>query len=101
MAGQTKLDYEQMQAIAKQYQLDQNDISMLMQQTKTKLDGLHALWVGDAADKFFSQMDTTLMPKLSNLVNVLGKGADVTTKIAQTIQQADEETKGFFATITK
>ena len=99
MAANPRVDYPAMQGIAKQFQNDQNDISNLLNQTKSKVEALHGnLWMGDAADKFFQEMEGTILPAMNRLVNALGRSADVTTKVATTIQQADEETKNFFST---
>ena len=100
MATNPKCDYDAMQGISKQFLTDQNDISNLLNQTKSKVETLHGnLWMGEAADKFFAEMENTVLPSLSRLVNALGRASEVTLKVSDTIRQADEETKTFFSNL--
>jgi len=76
---------------------EQAEVATLLRQTKSKVESLHNnQWVGEAADKFFSEMEGTVLPALNRLENALGTAADVAQKAVNTIQQADEGTKRFF-----
>ncbi len=98
MAANPRCEYPAMQAISKQFQSEQTDIQNLLNQTKSKVETLHGnLWQGDAADKFFEQMENTILPSMNRLVSALGRASEVTQKVSDTIQQADEGTKGNFA----
>ena len=98
MATHPRIDYPAMQGIVKQFQNDQNDISNLLSQTKNKVETLHGnLWMGEAADKFFQEMEGTVLPAMGRLVAALGRAGEVTQKVSDTIRQSDEETKSFFS----
>jgi WXG100 family type VII secretion target len=48
-------------------------------------------WVGKGANKFYSEMDSSVMPSLNRLAKSLDKASQVTLKIAQIMRQADDD----------
>lgn len=97
MAKNRKLDYDQLSSIIKTFRTEAQDIDGLLKQTKGKVESLHDnQWVGQGADKFFNEMEQLVLPATGKLVGALGYAADTAQKIADTIRQHDEETKGFF-----
>ena len=74
MAGTTQVNYDDMNNIVKTLKAEE----------------------GDAADRFFNEMEQVVLPAVSRLARALGVGADVATEIMNTIRQADEETQSFF-----
>jgi WXG100 family type VII secretion target len=97
MSKTVQVNYEEMQNIIKNMKSEQAEVATLLRQTKSKVESLHNnQWVGEAADKFFSEMEGTVLPALNRLENALGTAADVAQKAVNTIQQADEGTKRFF-----
>lgn len=100
MAGTTKINYDEMQGIIKTLHAEEEEMKMLLSQTKSKVEALHGnQWVGQGADKFFGEMESTVLPKMGKLVYALGVASNVATQIINTIHQADEETKGFFGNL--
>ena len=97
MARIRKLNYDDMSNIVKMFRSEAQDIDGLLKQTKGKVDSLHNnQWVGQGADKFFGEMEQSVLPAVGRLVGALGHAGDVAQKIADTIRQFDEETKSFF-----
>ena len=97
MAANLRVDYPAMEAIAKQFLNDQNEINELLNQTKNKVETLHGnLWQGEAADKFFAEMENTVIPALGRLSNALGRASEATLKVSGAIKQADEDTTHIF-----
>jgi WXG100 family type VII secretion target len=100
MAGTTKLNYDEMQAIIKSLQSEEEEMKMLLSQTRSKVEALHNnQWIGQGADKFFGEMESTVLPKMEKLVMALDVAGRVANQIMQTIHQADEDTKGFFGNL--
>jgi WXG100 family type VII secretion target len=100
MADTTKMDPEIVQSIVKEFKSDQEYMQALMNQTKSKVESLHGnQWIGQGADKFFDTMENMVLPKTGKMVYALGVAGNVLNQIMQTIQQADEETKGFFGNL--
>lgn len=100
MAGTTKVNYDEMQAIIKSLQGEEEEMKMLLSQTRSKVEALHNnQWIGQGADKFFGEMESTVLPKMEKLVMALDVAGRVANQIMQTIHQADEDTKGFFGNL--
>ena len=100
MAGTTQVNYDEMNGIIKSLQTEEEEIMNLLKTTKSKVESLHNnQWVGQGADNFFNEMEQTVLPALARLARALGVGADVASDIMNTIQQADEETQGYFNNI--
>jgi len=97
MARIRKLNYDDMSNIVKRFRGEAQDIDGLLKQTKGKVESLHNnQWVGQGADKFFGEMEQSVLPAVGRLVGALGHAGDVAQKIADTIRRFDEETKSFF-----
>lgn len=98
--GTQKVDYEQMQAIGKQFQSSGDEMQNLLNTTKQKVEAIRgAQWQGDAADKFFIEMEQTVFPAFQRLVDALNHSSQVSVKLTQTIQQAESESKSFFSNL--
>jgi len=97
MARVRKLNYDDMSNIVKRFRSEAQEIEGLLKQTKGKVESLHNnQWVGQGADKFFGEMEQSVLPATVRLVGALGHAGDVAQKIADTIRRFDEETKSFF-----
>jgi len=93
-----RVHYDEMSAIVKSFRTEQQEIDALLKQTKSKVESLHNnQWVGQGAEKWFSEMEGTVLPAVQRLVNALGYAGDTAQKIHETIHKHDEETKSFFA----
>ncbi len=100
MANTQQINYDEMQAIVKLLEGEEDEIKGLLQQTKSKVEALHgSQWIGEAADRFFNEMEGTVLPKTAKMVYALNVAGHVAKHIMNIIHQADEETKGFFANL--
>jgi WXG100 family type VII secretion target len=97
MAGTTQVNYDEMNSIVKSLKAEEDEIMNLLKNTKSRVESLHGnQWVGEAADRFFNEMEQMVLPAMSRLARALGVGADVAQEIMNTIRQADEETQSYF-----
>jgi WXG100 family type VII secretion target len=100
MANTQQLNYDEMQAIIKQLETEEEDVKALFNQTKSKVESLHgSQWIGEAADKFFAEMEGIVLPKTAKMLYALTVAGQVAKQIVNIIHQADEETKGFFSNL--
>ena len=100
MANTQQVNYDEMQAIIKQLESEEEDVKGLFNQTKSKVEALHgSQWMGEAADKFFNEMEGQVLPKTAKMLYALNVAGQVAKQIVNIIHQADEETKGFFASL--
>ncbi len=97
MAKIRKLNYDDMTNIVGKFKSEAQEIDALLKQSKSKVESLHNnQWVGQGSEKFFGEMEQSVLPALGRLVGALGHAADVAQKIADTIRRFDDETKSFF-----
>ena len=97
MARIRKIHYDDLNTIIGKFRTEQQEIEGLYKQTKSKVESLHNnQWIGEGSEKFFSEMETMVLPAINKLAGALGHAADVAQKISDTIHRYDEETKGFF-----
>jgi len=91
-----QLNYDQLVSIAKKFKDEGEDIAQLHSTTRQRVRDLHKEWIGDAADKFFDEMEGELLPAVQRLAQALFLSQDMTNEIMKIIQDADEETVGYF-----
>jgi WXG100 family type VII secretion target len=91
-----QLNYDHLLSIAKKFKDEGEDIAQLHSTTRQRVRDLHKEWIGDAADKFFDEMETELLPAVQRLSQALFLSQDMTSEIMKIIQDADEETVGYF-----
>jgi len=91
-----QLNYDQLVSITKKFKDEGEDIAQLHSTTRQRVRDLHKEWIGDAADKFFDEMETELLPAVQRLSQALFLSQDMTNEIMKIIQDADEETVGYF-----
>ena len=98
MAGTIQVDYDRMRSICTYMETDGEKITDLLKKTKNQMENLRdgKQWEGDAAVKFFNEMDQKVLPALARLADALGAGAVIARESADIIRKADEETQSFF-----
>lgn len=100
MANTQQVNYDEMQAIIKQLDNEREEVTSLLNQTKSMVDSLHGnQWVGEAADRFFEEMESELLPRTGKMIYALEVASQVAGQITNLIHQADEETKSYFANL--
>jgi WXG100 family type VII secretion target len=100
MAEKTECNYEEMQAIVKQFQSEAEAINQLLNQTRGKAQALHGdQWVGRGANQFNTEMEQLVLPAMGRLVNALHQAANTANRILQTYQEAEEEASNAFKTL--
>jgi WXG100 family type VII secretion target len=91
-APRIRIEYDVMEQIAKKFftQADLTDQSLksLGTQMGTLQDGD---WMGEGAKKFFSEMNSGVIPSVKGLSQALMEGGQVTQKISQVMRRADED----------
>jgi WXG100 family type VII secretion target len=97
MAKIRKLNYDDLNSIVGKFKNEAQEIDSMLKQTKGKVESLHNnQWVGLGSEKFFSEMDQSVLPAVGRLVQALNYAGETAQKIANTVRSFDEETKSFF-----
>jgi WXG100 family type VII secretion target len=81
-----------MKAVANRLSNEAQEIAQLKQQFSNQVDDLHGKgWVGQAADKFYEEMESLIMPSLARLAASLQHASAVSTEIVGIYQTAESE----------
>ena len=83
MGSKVQLNYEELRAVVKKFRNEGEDIVQLHSTMRDRVHDLHKDWVGEGADKFFSEMENDLLPALTRLAGALFYAQDVLHKIIQ------------------
>ncbi len=86
-----QLRYEELRTLAKNFNNEGEDISLLYSQTRQKVHDLHAEWVGEAADQFYEEMETEVLPALYREAQALFFAHKVLLLVIKKYQEADNE----------
>lgn len=91
-----QLRYDVLRTIAKQLRDSGEDITLLHTKTRDRVQDLHSMWKGDAADKFFEEMELELLPPLNQTAKTLFAMQDVLLRVMKLVYEADQETAAYF-----
>lgn len=91
-----QLKYDELDAIVKTFNGEGEDFAQLLTATRLRLQNLRKDWAGEAAEKFFAEMEQDLLPALMRVSKAHFFAQDVLMKIVKIIREADEENANFF-----
>lgn len=91
-----QLNYDELSTIAKVFKDEGEDVFNLHSATRQRVRDLYKEWVGEAAEKFFDEMENELLPALQRLSKALHFSQDVVCDIMKIVHEADEDTMNFF-----
>jgi len=97
MADKTELNSEQLQAIAKKFQSEADELNNLLSQTRNKVDGLHGSgWIGRGADEFNNEMQSLMLPSFQKLVAALTSASERVNAILKIYDDAQSQSQSYF-----
>lgn len=94
-----QLKYDELNAIVKMFNGEGEDFAQLVTTTRQRLQDLRKDWIGEAADKFFAEMEQDLLPALARVSRAHFFSQDVLMKVTKIIRETDEENANFFKNI--
>ncbi len=90
MATRFRGHYTQLNSIANTFINQGTEITIALHNLRAKQEQLErGDWQGDAADKFYVEMNDCVRPALQRLANALGEAAIITQKIARLTKEAE------------
>lgn len=97
MGDKIEVNYQELQQIAKKFQGESSEVNQLLTQTRQRTDQLIATgWKGRGSDTFAAEMNGRILPALGKLVKALNEASAASGRIAQTFQNAEDESKSYF-----
>ena len=97
MADITEINGEQLQALAKKFQSEAEELNNLLSQTRNKVATLHGSgWIGRGADEFNNEMEQLVLPGVQRLVAALHAASNQVNAILKIYDDAQSQSKGLF-----
>jgi WXG100 family type VII secretion target len=98
MAATTvRSNYDELKSIQNTFNQNAGAIASMNQNVKSRVETLQGGdWIGQAATKFYQEMDSSVMPSLNRLQKALTEAARITQQIANTMKQAEDEASSIF-----
>jgi WXG100 family type VII secretion target len=96
-APRIRADYDGLVQIAKIFSKQAEQTKATLSRLNSKFETLEGGdWVGKGAQKFSSEMNSSVLPSVRGLSKVLEESGQVTHKIAEIMHQADEDIASLF-----
>lgn len=97
MANRFRGHYAQLNSIANTFINQGTAITVTLHNLRARQEQLEqGDWQGEAAAKFYAEMNGSVRPALQKLANALGEAAILTKKIAKITREAEENSSQIF-----
>jgi WXG100 family type VII secretion target len=95
-----KIEFDKVDTISSAFSEQSDTVKQMNSNLSSKYDKLKGGdWVGVGADKFFQEMEQTVMPSLKRLESALSRGSEASKKISQKMHGAEDQCKGIVVKI--
>ncbi|MCB9126857.1 MAG: WXG100 family type VII secretion target [Ardenticatenales bacterium] len=85
-------NYNKLEEIAKRFEANSEAVAEMQKQVQRVFNNLHdGGWIGRGSDAFFEEMTHDVLPATARLASALQEASQVTRKISEILQQADQE----------
>jgi len=92
MSDEIKADYQQLEQIASKFASQAQTVEQTLQKVRNSMGKLeNGGWIGQAASKFFGEMNSQVLPSSQRLHQALGEAGRAVKEVSNTIKQAEEE----------
>lgn len=94
-APQVRSDYDQLKTVQKSFSAQADAVAKTTQNIRSYMDQLQGGdWIGEGAQKFYQEMNESVLPTLQRLQHALQEAARATATISQTMKTAEDEASG-------
>jgi WXG100 family type VII secretion target len=96
-AAKVRADYEQLAEIARRFGGQADSTQVMLQSLKRQMQVLEGGdWVGRSADKFYAEMNSSLLPTVQRLTDALSRARQVTQQISKIMKDAEDAAAALF-----
>jgi WXG100 family type VII secretion target len=100
MANRFRGHYAQLNSIANIFLNQGVEVTVALHNLRARQEQLeHGDWQGDAADKFYAEMNGDVRPALQKLANALAEAAIITKKIARITKDTEDTSSKVFVIV--
>jgi len=94
MPAMIRVDYEQLDQVAALAGQEASNMAELYMRINEGVEQLRGGWGGDAAAKFFDEMDSFVMPNLKKLYDAFDSAQSQIKTISQKFSEAEQQASG-------
>ncbi len=98
MNERTIVKYEKLLEIARKFEAEGEEMTLIFMNLRQRVQGMRAEWVGMGSDAFFDDMENRVLPSLQRLGKALSRTAEIALTIQETYRRAEEEGSSLFKT---
>jgi WXG100 family type VII secretion target len=96
-APKVRSDYQGLRQIASLFGRQADASRQTTSNLKNRMEKLRGGdWVGKGANKFYGEMDSSVLPTITRLVAAMDKASSITDKIAKIMKQAEDDSSACF-----
>ncbi len=96
-APRIRAHYEDLEGIRNRFAQQADQVRQMSQNVRSKLEVLRdGAWIGEAANKYFDEMDSEVLPAVDRLINALEQASQATRQVSDRLHQAEEEASSRF-----
>jgi WXG100 family type VII secretion target len=96
MGGIIQVNYDELMTIASTCDLEASNMQQMYSNILSKMENLRGSWEGEAANKFFNEMDAFVLPNLKKLVDAFQTTSDTVNHIQQRFEESEQQAAGKF-----
>ncbi|RMG77235.1 MAG: WXG100 family type VII secretion target [Chloroflexi bacterium] len=96
-ADKIEANYEVLENVSNMFQSSHEQLKSMFSNVKSCMESLLSEgWIGRGSDAYESEMNEEVLPQLQRLVDAMDQASQITRRIAQTMQDAEENAGSFF-----
>jgi WXG100 family type VII secretion target len=96
-APKIQADYDGLSEIANKFSQESGQTEKLMNEIANLVGSLQdGGWIGLGANNFFQEMESLVNPGVGRLIKALEDASSASKRIADALQQAEDECSGYF-----
>jgi WXG100 family type VII secretion target len=101
MSNTIAIEYEQVSQMSSHFSEESARVRKVLTDLERQIQVLkQGGWIGDAADAYYQEMDTDVIPGVNRLIEALTLAADTMSQLSTTMKNAEEEAQACFPKTT-
>ena len=94
--SKVQIHWSQMQTIQGKFQTDEATAQKILSDLTRGYDDLKSSWEGEAATKFFQEMENDILPRTRKMIQAFSNAAEVTKALISLFGQTEQEASNIF-----
>ena len=91
--------YDRMEELSKSFSTQADVVQQMFENLRNHMEDLKPDWIGKGSDAFFSEMESEVLPAMQRLQMALEEGSQMTARVSQVIETAEQQAQSQFTFI--